>query len=360
MNARLAARLLGAAVLGAIGWAIGRTVPEVAQYAMGPASVGVVLGFALTPLVLSRPLTRFEGYLRTAPVEDLFVALFGLGAGLVIAALLTVPLVLLGAPVGNLLPTVVAVVVVLVCMRVALLRRHDLRARFASRLNVPSVNEDTKNGYRPQVLVDTSAIIDGRIADISSTGFIMGEMVIPRFVLDELRHIADSPDALRRNRGRRGLDMLNRMSKESEAPINIVDVDTHDVRDVHEVDGKLVQIARQLQAPIITNDYNLNKVAQLQGVRVLNVNELAHAVKPVVLPGEEMTVKIIQVGKEPGQGVGYLDDGTMIVVEDGARYIDQEVDVVVTRVLQTVAGRMIFAALKGQNVRASYTFGRGR
>ena len=360
MNARLAARLLGAAVLGAIGWAIGRTVPEVAQYAMGPASVGVVLGFALTPLVLSRPLTRFEGYLRTAPVEDLFVALFGLGAGLVIAALLTVPLVLLGSPVGNLLPTVVAVVVVLVCVRVALLRRHDLRARFTAHVNVPSVDQDAKNGYRPQVLVDTSAIIDGRIADISSTGFIMGEMVIPRFVLDELRHIADSPDVLRRNRGRRGLDMLNRMSKESEAPINIVDVDTRDMRDVHEVDGKLVQIARQLQAPIITNDYNLNKVAQLQGVRVLNVNELAHAVKPVVLPGEEMTVKIIQVGKEPGQGVGYLDDGTMIVVEDGARSIDQEVDVVVTRVLQTVAGRMIFAALKGQNVRSSYNFGRGR
>ena len=360
MNARLAARLLGAAVLGAIGWAIGRTVPEVARYAMVPASVGVVLGFALTPLVLSRPLTRFEGYLRTAPVEDLFVALFGLGAGLVIAALLTVPLVLLGAPVGNLLPTVVAVVVVLVCMRVALMRRHDLRTRFASRVNVPSVDEDTKNGYRPQVLVDTSAIIDGRIADISSTGFIMGEMVIPRFVLDELRHIADSPDVLRRNRGRRGLDMLNRMSKESEAPINIVDVDTRDVRDVHEVDGKLVQIARKLHAPIITNDYNLNKVAQLQGVRVLNVNELAHAVKPVVLPGEEMAVKIIQLGKEPGQGVGYLDDGTMIVVEDGARSIDQEVDVVVTRVLQTVAGRMIFAALKGQNVRSSYNFGRGR
>ena len=360
MNARLAARLLGAAVLGAIGWAIGRTVPEVARYAMGPASVGVVLGFALTPLVLSRPLTRFEGYLRTAPVEDLFVALFGLGAGLVIAALLTVPLVLLGSPIGNLLPTVVAVVVVLVCMRVALLRRHDIRARFAPRVSVPAVDEDAKNGYRPQVLVDTSAIIDGRIADISSTGFIMGEMVIPRFVLDELRHIADSPDVLRRNRGRRGLDMLNRMSKESEAPINIVDVDTRDVRDVHEVDGKLVQIARQLQAPIITNDYNLNKVAQLQGVRVLNVNELAHAVKPVVLPGEEMAVKIIQVGKEPGQGVGYLDDGTMIVVEDGARSIDQEVDVVVTRVLQTVAGRMIFAALKGQNVRSSYNFGRGR
>src|SRR2546428_11783317 len=157
MNARLAARLLGAAVLGAIGWAIGRTVPEVARSAMWPASAGVVLGFVLTPLVLSRPLTRFEGYLRTAPIEDLFVALFGLGAGLFIAALLTVPLVLLGSPVGNLLPTVVAVVVVLVCVRVALLRRHDIRARFAARVSVPGVDQDAKNGYRPQVPGDTKA-----------------------------------------------------------------------------------------------------------------------------------------------------------------------------------------------------------
>ena len=183
-------------------------------------------------------------------------------------------------------------------------------------------------------------MIDGRIADISTTGFINGELIVPRFVLDELQHIADSPDVLRRNRGRRGLDMLNRMSKDSGTPVNVLDVDA---KDVPEVDGKLVRIAKQLNCPIITNDFNLNRVAELQGVMVLNINQLANAVKPVVLPGEEMAVHIIQQGKEINQGVGYLDDGTMIVVEDGQRFLNRDVDIVVTRVLQTVAGRRSFA-----------------
>lgn len=360
MNARLAASVLGAAVVGAIAWAVSKAFSGLAPYGWWLAVAGIVLGLALTPVVLAGPLRRFEAYVRDAPVEDLFVALFGLCVGLVIAALLTVPLVLLGSPIGNLFPIVVAIVVALVCMRIALMRRSDARALLGARAGLPTVGDVSKNGHRPQVLLDTSAIIDGRIADISATGFITGEIVIPRFVLDELQHIADSPDVLRRNRGRRGLDMLNRMSKEAEAPINILDIDPRETRDVHEVDGKLVQIARKLHAPIITNDWNLNKVAQLQGVRVLNVNELANAVKPVVLPNEDMAVKIIQIGKEPGQGVGYLDDGTMIVVEDGARYIDQEVDIVVTRVLQTVAGRMIFAALKGQGGRGGFNGGRAR
>ncbi len=361
MNAKLAAAVLGAAVLGAIGWSIGRAIPQQPLHPGWWAVIGLVVGALGVPRAFASPLQRFESYVRSAPVEDLFVALFGLGIGLVIAALLTVPLVLLGSPVGNLLPIVVAVVVALACMRVALLRKGDVRAFVGPRLSANTgAAEPSKNGHTPQVRLDTSAIIDGRIADISATGFITGEMLIPRFVLDELQHIADSPDVLRRNRGRRGLDMLNRMSKEAEAPINILDVDPRDVRDVHEVDGKLIHIARKIHAPIITNDYNLNKVAQLQGVRVLNVNELANAVKPVVLPNEDMAVKIIQIGKEPGQGVGYLDDGTMIVVEDGSRYLDQEVDIVVTRVLQTVAGRMIFAALKGQAPRGSYNGPRGR
>ena len=365
MNAKLAASVLGAAVLGAIGWAVGRAFSLAAPTPIVLALAGVVLGLIVTPLVLSAPLHRFEAYLRDAPIEDLFVALFGLGAGLIVAALLTIPLVMLGSPVGNLLPIVVTVVIALACMRVALARRHDVQARLAPRVaggagGPAGMEQPSANGHRHQVLLDTSAIIDGRIADISATGFINGEMVIPRFVLDELQHIADSPDVLRRNRGRRGLDMLNRMSKETEALISIMDIDSRDMRDVHEVDSKLIQVARKLHAPIITNDWNLNKVAQLQGVRVLNVNELANAVKPVVLPGEEMLVKIIQVGKEPGQGVGYLDDGTMIVVEDGARSLDHDVEIVVTRVLQTVAGRMIFATLKSQATRGGYNGGRGR
>ena len=355
MNARLAASVLGAAVLGAIGWAIARAVPALTPiwYAVVLAIAGLLLGWVLAPVILSTPLRRFEEYLRDAPAADFVVAFFGLGAGLLLGALCAFPLSLLGWPVGNVLPIVVTLVLGLFGLRVAVQRRDDLHEFLvASRSTTTNSNSTAaRNGHQPRVLLDTSAIIDGRIADISATGFITGEMVIPRFVLDELQHIADSADVLRRNRGRRGLDMLNRMSKEAGAPITIMDVDSRDPYESHEVDGKLVQIARKLRAPIITNDYNLNKVAQLQGVRVLNVNELANAVKPVVLPNEEMVVKIIQAGKEPGQGVGYLDDGTMIVVEDGARHIDQEVDIVVTRVLQTVAGRMIFAALKGQNPR---------
>jgi len=191
-----------------------------------------------------------------------------------------------------------------------------------------------------QILLDTSAIIDGRIADISQTGFVSGALLVPRFVLNELQRIADSADTMRRNRGRRGLEMLNRLQKDTTVPVQITDAD---VEDVAEVDGKLVQMARNLHCPIITNDFNLNRVAELQGVKVLNINELANAVKPVLLPGEDIFIKIMQDGKELGQGVGYLDDGTMIVVEGGRQYMGTTIEVTVTRVLQTVAGRMIFA-----------------
>jgi uncharacterized protein YacL len=363
MNARLAASVLGAAVLGALGWAVGRAVTGLAASVVLLSLAGIVVGLLLTPVVLSGPLRRFDTYLRDAPVADLSVALVGLGAGLIIAGLLAFPLALLGPPIGNLLPIVVALVIALVCMRVALVRHADIRALplFTARTGhaATAATDSTdaidgapaSNGRQPQILLDTSVIIDGRIADINASGFIIGDIVVPQFILDELRHIAGSPDVLRRTRGRRGLDMLNRMREEEGAPVTIVDMDP---REVQEVDAKLVYVARKLHASIVTTDFSLNKVAQLQGVRVLNVNELANAVKPIVLPNEEMSVKIIQAGKELGQGVGYLDDGTMIVVEDGTRHIDQEVDIVVTRVLQTVAGRMIFATLKGQNTRGPF------
>jgi uncharacterized protein YacL len=188
--------------------------------------------------------------------------------------------------------------------------------------------------------MDTSSVIDGRIVDVGRTGFILGTLVVPRFVLDELQRIADSPDAIRRNRGRRGLEMLTALQKDSISP---VEVSEETYPEIGEVDAKLVAFARDHGSAILTNDFNLNRVAELQGIRVLNINELANAVKAVVHPGEEMNVKIIQEGKEPGQGVGYLDDGTMIVVEGGGRSMNHEVGVTVTRVLQTVAGRMIFA-----------------
>ena len=191
-----------------------------------------------------------------------------------------------------------------------------------------------------QKLVDTSVIIDGRIADICDTGFVEGTLLVPRFVLQELQHIADSADLLRRAKGRHGLDILRKLQDENgKAAVQIIEDDPSDVR---EVDGKLVRLARQYNAKILTNDYNLNKVAQIEGIEVLNINDLANAVKPVVLPDEEIEVKIIKEGKEPTQGVGYLDDGTMIVVDGGRNYLGKRVMAVVTSVLQTAAGRMIF------------------
>jgi uncharacterized protein YacL len=192
-------------------------------------------------------------------------------------------------------------------------------------------------------VLDTSAIIDGRIADLCKTGFLEGVLVIPGFVLGELQKIADSADPLRRNRGRRGLDLLNRMQKENGVTLKIFD---HDYEDLSEVDTKLLKMAREMEAKVITNDYNLNKVAELYGVRVLNINELSNAIKPLVLPGEEMTVRVLRDGKEHGQGIGYLDDGTMIVVEGGKNYIGLDLEILVTSVLQTAAGRMIFAKPK--------------
>jgi uncharacterized protein YacL len=192
-------------------------------------------------------------------------------------------------------------------------------------------------------ILDTSVIIDGRIADIVKTGFIEGTLLIPSFVLEELRHIADSSDLLKRNRGRRGLDILNQISKETAIMVHIHE---QDFEDINEVDSKLVRLGQVLNSPLLTNDYNLNKVAELQGVKVLNINELANSLKPIVLPGEEMLVQVMKEGKEPGQGVAYLDDGTMIVVDTGRRFMGQNVTVLVTSVLQTAAGRMIFAKPK--------------
>ncbi len=192
--------------------------------------------------------------------------------------------------------------------------------------------------------LDTSVIIDGRIADIAETGFLLGVIKVPRFVLNELQYIADSSDALRRNRGRRGLEILDRLQNESAVEIEFID---DDPQDAQQVDDKLISLARISGGAILTNDYNLNRVAQLQGVQILNINELANAVKSVLLPGEEMPLKIIQEGKEHNQGVGYLDDGTMVVVENGRRYLNQEVMVQVTKVLQTNAGRLIFATPEG-------------
>lgn len=339
MSLDILLRLAGMIVLCAVGWRVGLilddhfVLPQI-QYIV--SALGAGLGLILTPTVTIRPLRWIGDRVRQVPSQDLLAGIVGLVVGLLIAALLAVPLSMLPDPFGRMLPLVGSLAFAYLGITITLSRHKDLFEALGRQPGT-SGGKGSRGNY---VILDTSAIIDGRIADISHTGFITGTMLIPRFVLNELQHIADSPDVLRRNRGRRGLDMLNKLQKDSTVPIQISEVD---VTDVLEVDAKLVKLARNLHAAIVTNDFNLNRVAELQGVHVLNINELANAVKPVVLPGEDMRILVIQEGKELGQGVGYLDDGTMVVIENGRKYIGEEIDVTVTRVLQTVAGRMIFA-----------------
>jgi uncharacterized protein YacL len=252
------------------------------------------------------------------------------------------------SPFGDILPFVGMLAMAYLGVSVFIMRQKDLfnlLNTFSShRGNAEAKEKEEENsgGWSGErtILLDTSVIIDGRIADIARTGFLPGSLLIPRFVLTELQYIADSPDSLRRQRGRRGMEVLSQLQKEPTIPVRLSDIDVDGVR---EVDDKLVILARQLKCPVMTNDYNLNRIAELQGVKVLNVNELANAVKSVLLPGEILTMRVIQEGKEAGQGVGYMDDGTMVVVENGRDYMNKEIEVLVTKVLQTAAGRMIFA-----------------
>ncbi|HEX6987920.1 MAG TPA: PIN/TRAM domain-containing protein [Bacillota bacterium] len=312
-----------------------------------PLMSGLVLYLA-SPAVLRSiaQLTAWlESRLSTAPLSEVVVGAMGLITGLLIASLLggalgRIPVV------GTVLPTAVSILLGYLGWRVAVRHREDILSlapltRLAGRVSPATGGIAAK-------LLDTSAIIDGRIADVYETGFVEGPLIIPQFVLDELRHIADSSDPLKRNRGRRGLDVLSRLQKDLGAEVRILS----DNEAGGEVDSRLVRMGQRLGARIVTNDFNLNKVAGLQGVKVLNINDLANALKPVVLPGENMEVQIMREGKEPGQGVGYLDDGTMIVVEEGKPHIGATIAVTVTSVLQTSAGRMIFARPKSLAQRA--------
>ena len=245
--------------------------------------------------------------------------------------------------ISTVIPIVLAAFLGYLGFRVGFKKKDEMLTLFTSRKKKGSAEEERPEEDKKLKILDTSVIIDGRIADICQTGFLEGVIVIPQFVLEELQHIADSSDVLKRNRGRRGLDILNRIQKELDIKVEIYE---GDFEDIQEVDSKLVKLAKLTSGVVVTNDFNLNKVCELQKVAVLNINDLANAVKPVVLPGEEMKVQVIKDGKEHNQGVAYLDDGTMIVVEEGRNYIGKHIDVLVTRVLQTAAGRMIFAKPK--------------
>ncbi len=301
----------------------------------------ILFGFLLLPYLTVVPAGRLIRAVQAMSTAEFIAAVAGLLIGLLIALLLGLPLADLPQPYGNYLPIGVSICFGLGMLGLTVAKREDLVAAAAEAgLVRRSEPQNQSRGNETQVVVDTSAIIDGRIADIVDSGFLYHRLVIPKFVLEELQRIADSSDSQRRARGRRGLEILGRLQKEGPTPVEIV---TDDPVEAGDVDAKLVVLARSRGAAILTNDFNLNRVADLQSIRVLNINSLANALKPALLPGDALRIKVITEGKEVGQGVGYLDDGTMVVVEGGARLVGQELDVMVTRVLQTVMGRMVFA-----------------
>lgn len=346
MTVDFIARLFGMVALTLVGVYLGIYLGSLANgqqefYAIILGLVGALAGIILTPFFTTRPIRALRALLVRVSAQTLVSGLAGLMAGLVIAALLAFPLSLLPSPFGDILPFIGVLLFGYFGVAIFVMRQGDIFSvfRFSFLNRGAEAGQEAKESART-ILLDTSVVIDGRIADVARTGFMVGTLLIPRFVLNELQYIADSADSLRRQRGRRGMEVLSELQKNTTVPVRISDIDVEGVR---EVDDKLVILARQLRCPILTNDYNLNRIAELQGVPVLNVNELANAVKSVLLPGEPLLVNIIQEGKEAGQGVGYLDDGTMVVVEDGRHFLNHEVTVVVTKVLQTAAGRMIFA-----------------
>src|SRR6476620_402268 len=285
-----------------------------------------------------------EESLVKAPITDLIFGSVGLVFGLFIAFLIGFALTAIEVPILNTIaPILLTLLFGYLGFQVGFKKRDELSGLLANKKKKTGDDEPEKANKNVLKILDTSVIIDGRIADICQTGFLEGTIVIPQFVLAELQHIADSSDVLKRNRGRRGLDILNKIQKELAIKVEIYE---GDFEEIQEVDSKLVKLAKLTSGVVVTNDFNLNKVCELQKVHVLNINDLANAVKPVVLPGEEMNVQVIKDGKEHNQGIAYLDDGTMIVVEDGRNYIGKHIDVLVTSVLQTSAGRMIFAKPK--------------
>lgn len=326
------------------------------------ACVGIfaLIGWAITPLLLKGLGfigALFEYHLKTLSWQDISSATLGLIVGLLIANLIAVPFSDL--PVGNYIAIVLNIVLGYLGARIFWKRQQDIRGVFnLGALKERLATRKTKKGRvihediegeedlcPPRKILDTSVIIDGRILDIARTGFMEGVLVLPRFVLLELQAVADSTDPARRTRGRRGLDVVNELQKLSSLDVEIMEVTLKQLK-VETVDSGLVALAQQIGGEILTTDYNLNKIAQIQGITVLNVNDLANAMKPMLLPGESIIVDVIREGKEPHQGVGYLDDGTMLVVEDGENYIGKRVEVVVTSMLQTSAGRMVFGRIR--------------
>lgn len=311
--------------------------------------LGGIVGFLVGSILFHR-IAEVGSNLRRIPAEDKIASTLGT----LLSLLLVIPLgtliwkIDLGVEVRIAILLLGSVMVIWLFNVVALSMKDEMKFMVPGRAQDPSAMPAPDAGATPKLL-DTNVIIDGRIYDIARSGFLEGPIILPGFVLEELQRIADSADTLRRNRGRRGLDILHQMQTELDITLRVMDRYKVSFSPGDEVDIKQVKLAKGMGADIVTNDFNLNKVAKLHGVRVLNINELANAVKPVVLPGEELQVTIVREGKEYNQGVGYLDDGTMVVVENGKKMLGDSVTVAVSSVLQTVAGKMIFAELKYEN-----------
>ena len=316
------------------------TVLTVIAYVVG-ALVGAVVGYILSHFILRliwAAIHRIEFSLGSLSGQDLLAGTVGLLIGLIIANLIGFAFARLPI-IGAYGPIVFNLVFGYAGMSIAVHKKAEVSGLLANfRLGKQAKERSVKKTGSIKLL-DTSSIIDGRIAELCATGFLEGPLLVPVFVLEELQLIADSADLLKRTKGRRGLDILKQMQEDGHVDVHIINDDFDDIQGV---DSKLVRLGRDLKAKVITNDYNLNKVAELQGVVVLNINDLANAMKPARVPGEEMTVLIVKAGKEENQGIAYLEDGTMIVVENGQKYIGMSVPVTVTSVLQTSAGRMIF------------------
>ena len=347
-------------ILGGVGgYALGELLKEtyLAEYDPAYYIIGFIisifvcvgLGFVIGGAAgryAAKLLNRFQHAIQDVPGTDILMGVIGIIAGFLIAFLPSVILFRInwgwcrtGAGRSPHLYTICVVIGYVIAVQ----KKDDLLNFFSPSRSRHGEKADDSGGGAASRILDTSVIIDGRISDICFSGFLEGELVVPRFVLNELQSIADSEDPLKRNRGRRGLDVLNALQRQDRVEVRIEELDFPELA---AVDSKLVALAKALNLPVMTNDFNLNKIAELQGVRVLNINELANSLKPVVLPGESITLTLLKEGKESGQGVGYLDDGTMVVVEGGKRLIGREVETLVTSILQTPAGRMIFATLK--------------
>lgn len=339
----------------------GISIIKILALALG-GLIGALIGFVIALPIINQGLKlarRIESLLSRVPNQELMAGTAGLLFGLIIANLIglafyRVPII------GSYIPIIISAIFGYIGMRLASRKGPELYANWLQSRTVAKdkkkdvVPKDSEQAAIPVIsefesvsvakLLDTSVIIDGRIAELCETGFLEGPLVVPLFVLEELQHISDSADVLKRNRGRRGLDILQSMQQKEIIAIKVI---ADDFEDITEVDSKLMRLALDKKWKIVTNDFNLNKVASLQGIEVLNLNDLANALKPAMIPGEWIRVQVIKEGKEDNQGVAYLDDGTMIVIENGAQYVDTSIDVMVTSVLQTSAGRMIFARAKG-------------